>query len=395
MISKELSDPSRRLVTAAARLLADRGRPGVSARAVAAEARLAASAINYNLGGLEQLLSTALEVGCEEAAAWLARCEPQVARLPATPDGAALALEAVILAWTGEARDLALLYQEAAGTEVGARWTGLWAEFWARTAERCGLGTVEGRLLHAAFESEALFQLSGWSPVLEAAALRELCGQFGALWLGASPGLVTGACRIAEEGAGARPEGSLAAPALRIADAAAEVVAEKGLAGLTHRAVAMRAGVTTGAVTHHFRTIEDLVAGAIRGQVSALSRVTPGGQAPATPDGFVDALFFHARADRPSIPVLSRRGLFLAAVRRPDLARAGAVIRFAHGGTTRDSLVRLFRVEADQGVVVAGVLARLLSALWSACAGQADPAEARAILAEAVIRRPLDRLGAR
>lgn len=137
------------------------------------------------------------------------------------------------------------------------------------------------------------------------------------------------------------------------------------------------------------------MAGAIRGQVAALSRVTPGGQAPATPGGFVDALLFHARADRPSVPVLSRRGLFLAAVRRPDLARAGAVIRFAHGGTTRDSLVRLFKVEADQGLVVAGVLARLLSALWSACAGQPDPAEARAILAEAVIHRPLDRLGAR
>lgn len=394
-MTSQLNDPAKRLTEAAARILADQGRGAASARAIAGAAGLAPSAINYNLGGIERLLSSAIELGAERGEAWLDARATDFARLPPTPDGAVLALEAVILAWTGEARSLALLYQESAGSPTGGAWTQLWRTFWVEVAARCGLGEMEGRLMHAFFESEALYQLSTWSPALEAAALRELCGQFGALWLGASPALVTGACLAAERAAGARPEGSLAAGALRVAEAAAEVVADKGLGGLTHRAVAARAGVTTGAVTHHFRTVEDLVAGAIRGQVTVLSRATPGGSAQPTPDDFIEALRFHTAAERPSIPVLSRRTLFLAAVRRPELARAGAIIRFAHGGTTRDSLVRLFKIDPEQGVVAAGVLARLLSALWSACAVAPTDVGARHALAEAVILRPLERLGPR
>jgi DNA-binding transcriptional regulator YbjK len=47
-------------------------------------------------------------------------------------------------------------------------------------------------------------------------------------------------------------------------DAAVRVVAQKGLRGLTHRAVAAEAGVTQGLVTHHFGTRQTLIHEAIR-----------------------------------------------------------------------------------------------------------------------------------
>lgn len=50
---------------------------------------------------------------------------------------------------------------------------------------------------------------------------------------------------------------------LRIALAALEVVAEKGVEGLTHRAVAAAAGIPLGSTTYHFRTLDDLLAAAI------------------------------------------------------------------------------------------------------------------------------------
>src|SRR5437764_249747 len=45
----------------------------------------------------------------------------------------------------------------------------------------------------------------------------------------------------------------------RIAKAAIEVVAQKGIDGLTHRAVAAAAGVPLGSTTYHFATLDDLL----------------------------------------------------------------------------------------------------------------------------------------
>ena len=50
---------------------------------------------------------------------------------------------------------------------------------------------------------------------------------------------------------------------LRIALAAMKVVADKGVEGLTHRAVAATAGIPLGSTTYHFQTLDDLLAAAI------------------------------------------------------------------------------------------------------------------------------------
>ena len=390
----ETSSRANRLVAAAEQLISEGGVAAASARSVAVRAGAAASAINYNFGGIERLLSTAFERGRRRTETWLEARRREIAALPASSDGVVRALEYVVREWTVGARPLALLYQEALAAGSGAPWTALWRDFWLEAAAGFGLGEIEGRLMHLFFESEGLYHLSTWSPALETAALRELADHFGAVWLGASPGGVVGALALAERSAGAHAYSALAPAAARIAVAAAGV-AEGGLGELTHRAVAARAGVTTGAITHHFRTIEELVAGAIRGQVLAISPadgvgVEPGeqtGEAALSAEDFLGAMRFHATADQPGGPALRRRNLFLAAVRRPELAGCAAVIRFAHGGNTRRALERLVDLPADALSLQAGVMSRFSAALWFATIADAEPQESRERLFAAIAAR--------
>lgn len=396
----------QRLIAAAASLVASDGIAAASARAIAAKAEIAASAVNYNFGSLERLLLTVFEQGVEETRAWQEERAREIAALPRSPDGAALALLHVIQAWAGGGRRLALTYQEAAAAAPGegpaAAWTRLWRDFWLETAARFGLPAIDGRMLHAFFEYEALYSLSAWSPALETAALIEMVEHFAATWLGAPDRPARSATPLAERTAGTRPYGSVPPAAMRIAKAAAGVVEDKGLAGLTHRAVAARAGVTTGSVTHHFRSIEDLVAGAIRGQVQAMTDeaaaqadAPPSIEAILAPEAWIAALRPHVTSELPSPPVIRRRRLFLASIRRQELAAAGAVIRFSYGGTLRDSMGRVFALSADDLPLHASVLARLLSAIWFACAGDEDPAAGRAALFERIAAGVLGRLSPR
>lgn len=50
----------------------------------------------------------------------------------------------------------------------------------------------------------------------------------------------------------------------RIVDAAARVIAARGIAGLSHRSVAAEADVPLGSTTYHFRTLDDLLEAALR-----------------------------------------------------------------------------------------------------------------------------------
>ncbi|MGO4250282.1 TetR/AcrR family transcriptional regulator [Paenarthrobacter sp. RAF54_2] len=49
----------------------------------------------------------------------------------------------------------------------------------------------------------------------------------------------------------------------RLVHAAAEIVAQRGVDGLTHRAVAAAAGVPLGSTTYHFRSLDDLLLAAV------------------------------------------------------------------------------------------------------------------------------------
>lgn len=56
----------------------------------------------------------------------------------------------------------------------------------------------------------------------------------------------------------------------RIIDAAIRVVAGRGIAGLSHRAVAAEADVPLGSTTYHFASLDDLLIAALRDRKSVV-----------------------------------------------------------------------------------------------------------------------------
>ncbi|MFC8507962.1 TetR/AcrR family transcriptional regulator [Streptomyces sp. NPDC057411] len=126
----------------------------------------------------------------------------------------------------------------------------------------------------------------------------------------------------------------------RIGDAALDLLVERGMRGLTHRAVDERAGLPPGSTSNHARTRQALLETAVRRQVQREAAVLTPDELPAPdagPEALVDAL---ARAlhryltDHRSL-LVSRYELALEATRRPELRTffdsAGSVF---HGPVT-------------------------------------------------------------
>lgn len=108
----------------------------------------------------------------------------------------------------------------------------------------------------------------------------------------------------------------------RIALAALEVVAGKGVEGLTHRAVAAVAGIPLGSTTYHFATLDDLLAAAIVEAKKATENdleVWAGELGPdidlasAVADYVMDSLTHHWGR------LVVEHELYMAALRRPKL----------------------------------------------------------------------------
>ncbi|MFE6334135.1 TetR/AcrR family transcriptional regulator [Streptomyces sp. NPDC057806] len=113
----------------------------------------------------------------------------------------------------------------------------------------------------------------------------------------------------------------------RIIDAAIRVVADKGLAGLTHRSVAAEADVPLGSTTYHFATLDELMVAALRQTNEGFTKVI------ASHGGFHDpgADLAHELAawigewlagDRAGVEL--EYELYLAALRRPALRPVAA-----------------------------------------------------------------------
>lgn len=108
----------------------------------------------------------------------------------------------------------------------------------------------------------------------------------------------------------------------RIALAALEVVADKGVEGLTHRRVAAVAGIPLGSTTYHFATLDDLLAAAIVEAKGATDtelaawaeKLGPGADlAGLVADYVLDALTHHWGR------TVVEHELYMAALRRPQL----------------------------------------------------------------------------
>lgn len=166
----------------------------------------------------------------------------------------------------------------------------------------------------------------------------------------------------------------------RIADAAIAVVAERGVEGVTHRAVAAAAGVPLGSTTYHFATLDDLLGEALRtaaqhniARLRAWERDLPAGAdlAAALADLCVRGL------EEERAQTVVEYELYVAALHRPSLRRASQ--------SWDDALVELFASRTDR------VTGELLAAAFCGLVMQAllaDPPPSRDRVT-AVFRRVL------
>ncbi|RDI54153.1 TetR/AcrR family transcriptional regulator [Nocardia mexicana] len=109
-----------------------------------------------------------------------------------------------------------------------------------------------------------------------------------------------------------------------IAAATERVIADKGIEGLTHRAVAAAAGMPLGATTYHFASKDDLIEAALRRAVDRFAHYLDEWRT-ARPQLGVEELvaaladsFLHSVEDDRSHNILESE-LYLAALRRPAL----------------------------------------------------------------------------
>ncbi|MFE0705114.1 TetR/AcrR family transcriptional regulator [Streptomyces sp. NPDC058872] len=115
-----------------------------------------------------------------------------------------------------------------------------------------------------------------------------------------------------------------ASRAERIGDAALDLLVERGMRGLTHRAVDERAELPQGSTSNHARTRQALLESAVRRQVQREVEVLAPMELPG-PDGDADALvdalalaLHRYLTDHRSL-LVSRYELALEATRRPEL----------------------------------------------------------------------------
>lgn len=167
----------------------------------------------------------------------------------------------------------------------------------------------------------------------------------------------------------------------RIARAAIAVVAERGLEGLTHRAVAAAADVPLGSTTYHFATLDDLLEVAlahaaddnVRSMRAWAAGLPPGAD---LADAITDLIMSWAREQRSSTVV--EYELYIAALHRPHLRATST----AWDGALADLFAA--RTDALTGRVLAGLFCGLLMQ-----AAVADPLPRREDVL-AVFRRALD-----
>ncbi len=237
----------------------------VSVRTIVRVAEAAQSSIHYHFGSLERLYLDASHAALSAAQHWmeaqLAQLDPlQGAALPAALQ--ASIMTSIIAEWTGPQRRLAMAWRHT----HDAGWQAAWEGFWSELARLIGLGDHASTI--ACFAAgEAARHLLVWQPSLDRALLEETVGSLTFHLRGHQAGsdLVRPAYRALIDRSHDMPQPRPDAAAAGIAVAAAMLLAERGSAGVTYRAVADRAEVTLGKVLHIYGTKSALLHAALHG----------------------------------------------------------------------------------------------------------------------------------
>jgi DNA-binding transcriptional regulator YbjK len=167
----------------------------------------------------------------------------------------------------------------------------------------------------------------------------------------------------------------------KIANAAIAVVAERGVEGVTHRAVAAAADVPLGSTTYHFATLDDLLVVALHTAAEHNVARLREWERDLPPDADLAAelaeLVMRGLTEERAQTVVEYE-LYVAALHRPSLRRASV--------GWDDALVSLFAARTD------AVTGELLAATFCGLLMQAllaDPPPTRAKVT-AIFRRALD-----
>jgi AcrR family transcriptional regulator len=169
-------------------------------------------------------------------------------------------LTSTIAEWAGKRRRLAMAQRCA----PSAAWEAASEAFWGRVAELIGLGDHAATLAFFA-AGEIRRHLLVWHPVLDRALLEETVAAL-LLWLQQRQFAEDHIRPIHQQLARSeyhRPVLRDDALAATVAQAAADLLAEKGHAGVTFRAVGSKAGVTLGTVIHLCGSKSELLHGAL------------------------------------------------------------------------------------------------------------------------------------
>jgi DNA-binding transcriptional regulator YbjK len=336
------------------------GSGGVSGRSLAGSAGLPMSAIYYHFGDLERLLETAQAEARAETERW---CAAQLDAIGADVGGpAALGplMAALIDDWCETRRTLAFARREAQvmamrderHAPLSAKWDDLWQDFWRKICERLDLADLS-TLTGWVFDGASGLHMMRWRRPVDRAALSELCDGWGR-WADG---------RVADESPwfemAKRDALALMPPpppedetAKAIAVAAATVVAQRGVTGLTHRAVAAEAGLTLGVVSYKFRTSADLLKAAFD---TIYRRLAPSTSEPLPAAGGSKARPPLGRAD-----LLGTEELSVAAARDPAFSAFAAQLRYLRGAASGRVVQRELGPDVRMGPIDAAIASCLM-----------------------------------
>ncbi|MBW8735332.1 MAG: TetR family transcriptional regulator, partial [Asticcacaulis sp.] len=224
---------------------------------------------------------------------------------------------------------------------VAADWHAVWRDAWDKVAA-CLLPPDAANLLYAFADGELCLHRIAWRPLLDRACLFETC----AAWMRLVTDGKTGPMSLRED-LRARCENPASvpwaddSPEAAIAHAAADILGQSGMGGITHRAVAAEAGLSLGVVSYHFPTAEELTRAAFAAIYGQIIRAD---QRPAQPLAVgayaagVAQLIAHPDAQA---NFLSLDEFTSAVARDPVLARFGGTLRYTRGRTLSRILTAL------------------------------------------------------
>lgn len=293
------------------------------------------------------MFECAQDVALAQARAWCDRQLTQLKRLPVGVAALPTFFAGVVDEWAQSQRKLAFAWREGQLLSarqrihegIGEKWSALWSAFWRGAGDRFGLRS-NIVVVERVFETESLLHMLRWDRLFDRAGLDEMA-QGLAAWISGTP-MPPSPWRDAArmEAARSMPElperGTVAAT---IMDAAAQVLEQRGVAGLSHRAVAARSGLTLGVVLHNFHTKSELLTAAYeRVYLANIGQSSRSGQrgasAPQTGDGMETLVAGISR----SAGVLGMEDLILAAARDPALAQFAVQLRYLRGRSSVHAL---------------------------------------------------------